>query len=163
MTWLDYAVIGLLAASLIWSALRGVVREIISLAGWVMSFLAASLFAGPLALELPVAISGEALRVLVAYAAIFAGVLIIAGLTGVLLSKLVKVAGLRALDHLLCALFGIARGAVLALVVALMAGLTSLPRQPFWRDSVTGGPLTAAALALKPWLPESFASRLRYD
>jgi membrane protein required for colicin V production len=163
MNWLDYAVSGVLVVSLVWSALRGVVREILSLGGWVMAFLAASLFAGPLALELPAAIPGEPLRVLAAYVAIFLAVLIIAGLTGWLLSKLVKVAGLGAADRLLGGLFGLARGVVLVLVLALMAGLTSAPRQAFWRDSVTGEPLAEAALALKPWLPATFAGRLRYD
>ena len=163
MTWLDYAVFGVLIVSMVWSALRGVVREIISLAGWVMAFLAASLFAGPLALALPAMIPGEAMRVLVAYIAVFAVVLLIAGLTGLLLSKLVKFAGLGAADRLLGALFGLARGAVLVLVLALMAGLTSVPRQPVWKDSVVGEPLAAVALTLKPWLPETFAGRLRYD
>jgi membrane protein required for colicin V production len=163
MNWLDYAVLAVLGVSLVWSALRGVVREIMSLAGWVMAFLAASLFAGPLALALPAGVPGEPLRVLVAYVAIFMVVLVISGLTGSLLAKLVKVAGLGAADRLLGALFGLARGAVLVLVLALMAGLTSAPRQPFWRDSVAGAPLAAVALALKPWLPETFAGRLRYD
>lgn len=163
MTWLDYAVFGVLGVSLAWSALRGVVREIISLAGWVMAFLAASLLAGPLALALPAAVPGEPLRVLVAYVAVFAVVLIVAGLAGLLLSKLVRFAGLGAADRLFGALFGLARGAVLVLVLALLAGLTGAPRQPFWRDSVVGGPLAAAALAIKPWLPETFAGRMRYD
>ena len=163
MNWLDYAVLAVLGVSLVWSALRGVVREIMSLAGWVMAFLAASLFAGPLALALPAAVPGEPLRVLVAYVAIFMVVLVISGLTGSLLAKLVKVAGLGAADRLLGALFGLARGAVLVLVLALMAGLTSAPRQPIWRDSVAGAPLAAVALALKSWLPETFAGRLRYD
>jgi membrane protein required for colicin V production len=163
MNWLDYAALAVLGVSLVCSALRGAVREIMSLAGWVMAFLAASLFAGPLALALPAAVPGEPLRVLVAYVAIFVVVLVISGLTGLLLAKLVKVAGLGAADRLLGALFGLARGAVLVLVLALMAGLTSAPRQPFWRDSVAGAPLAAVASALKPWLPETFAGRLRYD
>ena len=49
MTWLDYAVIGVLALSIAWGAWRGLVREIMSLAGWVIAFLAANLFAAPLA------------------------------------------------------------------------------------------------------------------
>ena len=39
---------------------------------------------------------------------------------------------------------------------------TALPRQPAWRDSVSGEPLAKSALALRPWLPKSFADRLRY-
>ena len=45
MNWLDYAVIGVIVVSMVWSALRGVVREILSLGGWIIAFLAANLFA----------------------------------------------------------------------------------------------------------------------
>lgn len=163
MTWLDYAVIGIIAVSFIWSAFRGVVREIISLAGWIMAFLAASLFAGPLALALPREIPGEPLRALIAYLGIFIVVLIISSLTGLLLSKLVQVAGLGAADRFFGGLFGLARGAVLVVALTLMAGLTSAPRQAWWRDSLVGAPLVEAALALKPWLPATFTGRMRYD
>jgi membrane protein required for colicin V production len=163
MTWLDYAVLAVLIVSLVWSALRGVVREIISLGGWIIAFLAASLFAGPMAVHLPQGIPGDALRTLAAFIAIFVVVLILSALVGALMSRLVKAVGLGPLDRMLGALFGIARGAILVLAAALAAGLTSAPTQPWWKDSMSGEPLKRAALALKPWLPESLAQRLRYD
>lgn len=163
MNWLDYAVIGVLVISMVWSALRGVVREIVTLGGWIIAFLAANLFAGPLATHLPQAIPGDALRTLAAFLAIFIVVLICTALVGVLMSKLVNAIGLGALDKALGALFGIARGTILVLVAVLAAGLTSAPRQAWWKDSLSGEPLRQAALVLKPWLPDSFAQRLRYD
>jgi len=45
----------------------------------------------------------------------------------------------------------------------LLAGLTSAPRQPYWRDSASGPLLTQAAGVLKPLLPQTLAERLRYD
>jgi membrane protein required for colicin V production len=163
MSSLDYAVIGVLLVSVIWSALRGVVREIISLGGWIIAFLAANLFAGPLAVHLPQAVPGEAMRVLVAFLVIFVSVLVVSALVGLLLSRLMKAVGLGAMDKALGALFGLARGLILVLAVALLAGLTSAPRMAFWKESLSGGPLVQAALMLKPWLPESLAQRLRYD
>ena len=163
MNWMDYGVIAVLVLSMVWSALRGVVREIISLGGWIIAFLAANLFAGPLAARLPQAIPGEALRTLAAFLAIFVFALICSALVGVLMSKLVSAVGLGSLDKMLGALFGIARGALLVLAAVLAAGLTSAPRQPWWKESMSGEPLKQAALALKPWLPDSFAQRLRYD
>jgi membrane protein required for colicin V production len=163
MTWLDYAVIGVLLVSMLWSALRGVVREIISLGGWIIAFLAANLFAGPLSTHLPQAIPGETLRTLAAFLAIFIFALICTALVGLLMSKLVNAVGLGPIDKVLGALFGIARGSLLVLVAVLVAGLTSAPRQAWWKESVTGPHLTQVALALKPWLPDSFAQRLRYD
>ncbi len=163
MNGLDYAVIGVLAVSMVWSALRGVVREIVSLGGWVIAFLAANLFAGPLAVHVPQAIPGESLRMLAAFLAIFLVALICSALVGVLMSKLVNAVGLGALDKALGALFGIARGTILVLVAVLAAGLTSAPKQAWWKESMSGGALAHVALALKPWLPDSFAQRLRYD
>ena len=163
MNWLDYAVIGVLLVSMIWSALRGVVREIVSLGGWIIAFLAANLFAGPLAAHLPQAIPGESLRTLAAFLAIFVIALICSALVGLLMSKLVNAVGLGAIDKALGALFGIARGAILVLVAVLAAGLTNAPKQAWWKESTGGALLTHAALVLKPWLPDSFAQRLRYD
>ena len=163
MNWLDYGVIAVLVLSMVWSALRGVVREIISLGGWIIAFLAANLFAGPLAAHLPKSIPGDALRTLAAFLAIFVFALICSALVGLLMSKLVSAVGLGPLDRMLGALFGIARGALLVLAAVLAAGLTSAPRQAWWKESLSGEPLKQAALALKPWLPDSFAQRLRYD
>ena len=163
MTLLDYVVIGVLLVSMVWSALRGVVREIISLGGWIIAFLAANLFAGPLTAHLPDAIPGDALRTLVAFIAIFIVALMGSALVGALMSKLVNAVGLGATDKALGALFGIARGFILVLAAVLAAGLTSAPLEPWWKNSMSGEPLKQMALTLRPWLPDSFAQRLRYD
>ncbi len=163
MTWLDYAVIGVFAVSLAVGAWRGLVREVLSILGWIIAFLAANLLAGPLGSEMPQAIPTPELRVAAAYVAVFAASLIVTALVGLLLSKIVKAVGLGGVDRLLGALFGTARGVLIVLVAGLLAGLSSAPRQPFWRDSVSGPWLVQAAQALKPLLPQTFAERLRYD
>jgi len=163
MTWLDYAVLGVMGVSVLWGVWRGLVREVISLAGWVIAFLAANLFAGPLGEALPKSIPGPELRVLAAFVAIFIASLVVTTLAGLLLSKLAQAAGLGGLDRALGALFGLARAALIVLAGALLAGLTSLPRDPAWKESAGGKYLARAALALKPALPPAFAERLRYD
>jgi membrane protein required for colicin V production len=163
MTWLDYAVVGVFAASLVVGAWRGLVREVLSILGWVIAFLAANLLAGPVGLMMPHAIPSPELRIAAAYVAVFLGSLIVTSLLGLLLSKIVQAAGLGGVDRMLGALFGAARGLLIVLVAALLAGLTSAPRQPYWRDSASGPLLVQAAQALKPLLPQTFSERLRYD
>jgi membrane protein required for colicin V production len=163
MTWLDYAVIGVFAISLIVGAWRGLVREVVSILGWVIAFLAANLFAGPLGPSMPEAIPSPELRVAAAYVAVFVASLILTSLAGLILSKVVKAVGLGGIDRLLGALFGAARGALILLAAALLAGLTSAPEQAYWRDSTSGPLLARAAVALKPLLPQTLAERLRYD
>ena len=161
MTWLDYAVLVVLAASILWGVWRGLVHEVVSVASWVLAFLAANMFAGAMGDLLPASMAPE-VRVLVSFVVVFIVVLIACTIVGHVLSKMMKVAGLGPLDRTLGGVFGLARALVILLAFALVAGLTALPRQPAWRNSVSGEPLSKGALALRPWLPKSFADRLRY-
>jgi membrane protein required for colicin V production len=54
------------------------------------------------------------------------------------------------------------RGLLVVLVVVLLAGLTPLPREPFWRDAFLSGPFETAALALRPHLPARLGQHLKY-
>jgi membrane protein required for colicin V production len=161
MTWLDYAVLSVLALSIAWGIWRGLVREIMSLAGWVIAFLAANLFAAPLAEHLPIARAEY--RSLAAFVAIFLVTLIICTLGAVWLSKVLHAAGLGGLDRTLGALFGLLRALLIVLAAAIAAGFTSFPKSAAWKDSLAGDQLAAAASALKPWLPPAFAQRMKYN
>lgn len=162
MTWLDFLVLTIVFASVLWGIYRGLVREAVSVAAWVLAFLGANLFAGPLGETLPEALPTPEIRVLAAFVLLFIAILAICTLLGRMLAKLVRVAGLGELDRSLGGVFGLARALLIVLAIALIAGLTALPRQPAWRNSVSGGLLAQAVLAFKPWLPRTFALRLRY-
>jgi membrane protein required for colicin V production len=163
MAWLDYAVLGVFAVSLALGAWRGLVREVVSILGWVIAFLAANLLAGPLGPAMPQAIPSPELRVAAAYVIVIAVSLILTSLAGLLLSKVVQAVGLGGVDRVLGAGFGALRGLLIVLAAAVVAGLTSAPRQPWWRDSVSGPLLAQAAAMVKPLLPQTLAERLRYD
>ncbi|MDA1118036.1 MAG: CvpA family protein [Proteobacteria bacterium] len=162
MTWLDYLVLTIILASILWGVWKGLVHEVISVAAWVLAFLGANLFAGPLGDMLPEALPTPEIRVLVAFVLVFIAILAVCTLLGRMLSKLVKVAGLGDLDRSLGGVFGLARALMIALAIAVIAGLTGLPRQPGWQNSISGPLLTQAVLAFKPWLPRPLALRLRY-
>jgi membrane protein required for colicin V production len=161
MTWLDYALFAILVLSIAWGAWRGLVHEMISLGGWIIAFLAANLFAGPASEVITDTIPAEG-RVMLGWLAVFVVVLLAASLAGMLLRRFIKTVGLAASDRTLGALFGLARGLLIWLAFALLAGLTRLPTQPVWKDSFFGLPLANTAIQLKPWLPSAFAGRLRY-
>ena len=161
MTWLDYGVIAVLVISVAWGAWRGLVHEVLSLAGWVMAFLVGNLFAARLADILPAAMRPE-LRIVIAFALVFVGTLVVAALVAALVTKFIKVSVLHSLNRWLGALFGLLRGLLIVVVLAMVAGLTSLPRKPDWTNSATGYSLAQTVAQLKPWLPPAFAQRLRY-
>lgn len=161
MSGLDIAVIVVLALSIAWGAWRGMVHEVFSLAGWIVAFVAAYLFTSPLAESFPAAMRAE-LRVVLAFLLVFVGTLVVATLAATLLTRFVKGIGLVHLDRWLGALFGLVRGLLLLVAFAIFAGLTPMPRKPFWTGSVMGRPLAETVIQLKPWLPPAFAQRLRY-
>jgi len=161
MTWFDYAVLGVLVLSIAWGTWRGLVREVLSLAGWVIAFLAANLLAGPLSESITSVMQPE-LRLLFSWLGIFAVVLMAASLGAMLLAKVIKAAGLASTDRWLGALFGLARGLLIALAFALVAGLTRFPAHPAWKESMLGAPLANTVVQLKAWLPPTLAQRLRY-
>jgi membrane protein required for colicin V production len=163
MTAFDVAVIGTVGLSMLLAYSRGVTREMIALMTWVLGFFAAVAFSPLVGALLPDFGGQPVVRYLVAFALILIAALVLGALVAWPLSSVIRKSGLGFVDRFLGAMFGIARGAVLALAFVLFAGLTALPRQDWWQNSALALPLTAAALQLKPWLPPEWADRLDYS
>jgi len=163
MTLFDLAVITIVGLSVLLSLIRGLVREVLALAAWVVAFLAANVLAGEVAPWMAEAIPSETLRLLAGFVMVFIVVLIAVSALAILASKLVKSAGLGLEDRLLGSVFGLARGVLVVMTLVLLAGLTALPRQPVWRNAVLSGPLVAFAGSIKAWLPADLSQRITYD
>jgi len=163
MSVLDLAAIGVIVGSVGWGIWRGFTREVMSLAGWVLAFLAANAAAGPFGDMLPASMASPEVRVLMAFVIVFVLILIAATLVGMLLSRFLKAAGLSGVDRTLGGIFGLARGIVILLAFTIVAGLTALPRQPLWKESVAAGMAMRTIVQLKDWLPPALAGRLKYN
>jgi len=141
-------------------AWRGLVYEVLSVLGWVVSFFVAQWFAPELAARLPVQSAADPVRYAAAFVLIFIASVFAAGLLAFLLKKLVAAVGLAPVDRLLGAAFGVLRGVVLLLAATVVIDMTALKSSEWWRES-KGAPVLAATLkALKPVLPEQFAKYL---
>lgn len=162
MTPFDYVVLAILAISLLIGVTRGVVSEILALLAWVAAFIAARMWAVPAGNLLLADLSDPLWRQLSGFVAVFVAVLIGFALLRWLTSLLLKAAGLRPLDRVLGALFGIARGVLVLLALVLLAGLTPLPQQQWWRQATLAPPLETAVLAARSWLPPELAKRIQY-
>jgi membrane protein required for colicin V production len=162
MTWLDWALIAVVGLSAVIGIWRGLVREVFALAGWVAAIAVAMLFAGEAANAIPVDFATPAVRTAVAFIALFLAILMAVSIVGLLFTRAVRAVGLGLADRTLGGVFGFARGALILLVLALAAGLTALPKQPFWREAKLAPPLETAAIAVKPYLPPALADKVRY-
>jgi membrane protein required for colicin V production len=163
MTIFDYTVLVVMGVSILLGVLRGLVREALNLLTWVGAFWLANVYAMDVAPMLPEAIPSESLRLLAAFVVLFLGALLLLSLVTIALAELVKTLGLGPYDKGLGALFGLARGVLIVLTLVLLGGLTSLPRQGFWRNAMFSAPLEALAADIKPWLPEGLSKRISYE
>jgi membrane protein required for colicin V production len=162
MTAFDYCVLAVMALSIALSIWRGFLRELLSLAAWVAAFLGATLLAADVARVLPMGGADPTLRLLAAMLLLFVGILIVGSIIALLLSMLIKKAGLDVIDRLLGAVFGAARGLILVLILVLIGGLTVFPSQPFWKNAMFSPPLEAAALAVAGYLPAEVREHIKY-
>jgi membrane protein required for colicin V production len=159
----DYAVLTIVGISILLGVLRGLVREALSLLTWVAAFWVANAYTVEIAPLLPEAIPTEAVRFFAAFVLLFIGALLLMSLVTIALAELVKTLKLGVYDKGLGALFGLLRGALIALTLVLLAGMTSLPRQEGWRNAMFSAPLEAFAADVKPWLPEGLSKRISYE
>jgi membrane protein required for colicin V production len=68
--------------------------------------------------------------------------------------------GLRPVDRTLGAVFGLLRGAILLLAIAVVMNMTALRTQTDWQASQGATMLTGLLMKLKPLLPQEFGKYL---
>lgn len=174
MTWLDALIILIFAISALVGVLRGLVKEAISLATWVLAIWIALRFAAPLSELFPDSLAevsftlGELefrvqnLGVGIAMLVLFTLTLILGAVVSFLVSYLVKMVKLTGVDRVLGGFFGVARGAVLVLGVVLLAGLTTVPTYALWENSLLVPPFEDAADWVIGILPANIAQYFSY-
>lgn len=162
MTFFDYAVVGLVVLSLLLGVMRGVVSEVLSLAAWVLAIVAAKLIGPKLAPEFAQWIFEPSLQYLAAFAVIVVAILIVGAIIKLMMKSFIKAIGLGVIDRVLGALFGMARGVAVVLIIVATGGLTAIPKQSWWRDAALSPPLETVVIGIKPWLPQQWATKIRY-
>ena len=162
MTIFDYLVLFVLISSVVISTLRGLVKEILSLLGWIVAFVVANAYGAKLAPLLPELLPGETARLIMAFVVLFLGVRILMGLLSLAIGAVITATGLSLADRGLGGLFGLARGIVIVLAAVILCGMTSIPQQDFWRNALLSPMAETGARTVKPFLPAALAQHVRY-
>ncbi|MCI0400116.1 MAG: CvpA family protein [Gammaproteobacteria bacterium] len=158
----DIAILGIIAVSALISLLRGFLREFLSLIGWVLAFWVGIQFAPDIAARLADHVSAPSLRFVLAFVGLFVATLVLASLVAYVVVKLGGKTEFAGVDRMLALVFGIARGAAIVGLLVLLAGLTPLPRDPWWSQSIFIGYFQEIAIWLRSYLPEDMAGYISY-
>ena len=161
MAALDWIMLAVLAASALLGAWRGLVYEVMSVLGWLASFILAQWFAPQAAALLPMMQNaGESLRYAAGFVLVFVATAFAGGLLAWLTKKLVEAVGMRPVDRTLGAAFGLVRGLVLLLAVTVVVGMTALKEADWWQASHGAPVLEVALKGIKPVVPQDFGKYL---
>ncbi len=153
--WVDIALLAVFGLSVLVGLWRGFVFEIVSLLGWLVAFIIANA-AGPLLADyLPMGDAGSSARLWTAYVLVFVVLLVTCTLLARMLRALVAATPLSFVDHLLGGVFGMVRGALVLVVVALLVMLSPYATSAPWKNSHGSLWLGLALEGLKPVLPQS--------
>ena len=151
LAWVDIGLLAFLLLSVGVGLMRGVVFELLSLAGWFAAYFAAQ-YGTPWAMpHIPLGLPGSALNHGVAFAAVFLVALIVWGLAARLVRSLIRATPLSPVDRFFGAGFGLLRGLVVLLVLTAAIGITPLARSAPWQQSQGAVWLNAVLQGLRPW------------
>jgi membrane protein required for colicin V production len=153
MNILDWCVLAFLAASVLLGLLRGGVREVLGLGGWIGGLVFAFLGAPLIAPLLENVIASSNLRWTAAFIIIFIAVRVLAWGLGKLLAEIIAAAKLGAFDKLIGAIFGVFRAVVMTLFVAFLCMMTRMPSTPLWQSSTSAPIIQNLVIAFTPFLP----------
>lgn len=163
MDYADYVIFGIITISVLVGAIRGFIKEVFSLVVWAAAFLVAYQYSGVIAQQLEGHIELPSMRTSLAFTALFLSVLLVGGLLTYLVGELVNKTGLDGTDRLLGGVFGGVRGLILILALILIAGLTPIPRDPWWQQSRTIQSLMPLAEWSMRFLPDYILEHINFD
>jgi membrane protein required for colicin V production len=122
MNEIDVIIFVIIGLSFLFGLWRGLVKEVLSLVTWIAALVLARLYSGELAEFMVNVIENEAARFVAAFAIVFVVVMMAGTLLNHMISKLLAISALKVADRVFGGVFGIARGAVIALVILFIVG-----------------------------------------
>lgn len=163
MTVFDYFILGIIGFSILVGLMRGAIREVFSVLGWVLAFYLANRFNAQVIAYMPEQIPGESVKAMAAFLVVFLLVLFVAALFALLLTSLIKAMGLGALNRVLGGIAGFIKGGLVVCILVMLAGMSDLPKDPRWVNATFSAPFEALVLKLLPWMPSSIARHVHLD
>ncbi|MBT9466098.1 CvpA family protein [Hydrogenophaga sp.] len=149
----DWLLLAVLLLSVLLGAWRGLVYEVLSVAGWVAAFVLAQACADEVAAALPLDGMSPPIQLAAGFVLVFIAVAFAGGLLAWMVKKLVASVGLRPVDRILGSAFGLARGVVMLLALAVVVSMSPMRDAQWWQDSAVADVLVSTLHALKPLLP----------
>lgn len=155
MNWFDLLLLILLLISVGVGLWRGLVYEVLAVAGWLVAYWGASHLAPWVSGWLPEQRLGPALTHALALLGGFMLILLVWGIAARLVRTLLHATPLSLFDRAGGAAFGALRALLLGLLAVLLGGMTPLSQAQVWQESRGIAGLQQLLHGIQPILPEA--------
>ncbi|RTE67599.1 CvpA family protein [Amphritea opalescens] len=153
LNWADWAIIGIITVSGLYSLRGGFMKEALSLATWVAAFVVARLFAPSLSTLLDHLLETPSLRIGAAFILLFIATLMVGAVINSLINMLVQATGLSSTDRILGIGFGVVRGGLIVIVITALLVRSPVTQDSWWAESQ----LIPHFLLMESWTRETAA------
>ncbi len=149
----DLGILALVLISIVIGIWRGMVREVLSLIAWGLSFWLATHWSHIVSERLVALITSSALRHWVAWAILMVILRLAFEVVLKLVNMLISATGLKPLDRSFGALFGALRGIVMSILLALLINTLDIAAARWWQSARLRPALEYGATIMQPLLP----------
>ncbi|MFP6682864.1 MAG: CvpA family protein [Gammaproteobacteria bacterium] len=163
MNWADIAILTTIGISALISLFRGFMREALSLVGLGAAIWVAVAFYNPAADLLADYVAIPTARRVLAFVSIVVVSLLLAGIINHFIGKLIDKTGLSGTDRMLGIVFGFVRGVAIVGAIVMLLGLTQVPQDPWWRESMLMMHFQELALIAINFLPPDLIAHFSYS
>jgi membrane protein required for colicin V production len=160
MIWADWFLLAALVISVLIGVLRGFTREVLGLLSWILAVAGALLFAPHTLVHLEPHIATPSIRIAASYAIVFFAVLVLGAIVTSIVSMLVRKSPLSGVDRMVGGGFGAVRGALIAVLLVWVVGLTPARQDPWWKQSMLIPRLDGLARGFDSLMPEHWQKQL---
>lgn len=135
LTWIDWLFVAVLVVTGLTGFLRGLIREALGLAAWIIALMAARLLAEPVADLLSGVIDNPDGRLVLAFVLVIFAVILLCGIVIRLVHTAVEWVGMGFLNRVTGAAFGMAKGAAILVLATILLTLTPLVQMQAWQEA----------------------------
>lgn len=163
LVWIDYAIVGLFFIFTLLGLIRGFASEVYVLIVWCIAVWVGLNFSRELAVYLEPMVVGLAPRTALALLCLCFITFTLGVLIAFLLGDLIKITGLRILSRFFGMLVGTVRTVIVITLLVILAGMTSLPAESWWREAQLIFPFQQLAIWLRNHASSGVAEYINYE
>lgn len=162
LLWVDHVIIAIIFSYTLIGGIRGLVDEILSLAGWLLAIWLGLTFNREFSILLTITVTNPAVKVGLSFVGLLLITLLIAKALKVLLADVIKTTQIGFLNRFWAMLLGSVQGGIVVALLILLAGLSPLPKDAWWHQALWIPPFQSLAIFMRDTIPSEMSAYVNY-